>query len=199
MTPGPPNHNATSYTYLLEGPLDDFPFYSRGERSQWLIDMAHDICDPSQKRGSLQVQEDAAWRDVNPTESLTGSTYRYHTQHTVSLTKISMQQGRSRTTTGGIASTMGSCVMQRDGQCWVTNILNPIKNSHVCPKRMGDHLLHIICHNFIPYPIPSLQSIYDERCGISLTPTLEYWFNTYEFGLRFVAMVQSLSFLIFYS
>jgi len=62
----------------------------------------------------------------------------------------------------------------------------PLVNSHVCPKRMGDHLLRIVYSTFVSTPPPTL-SIYDEICGISLSPTLKIWFDTYELGLQFVA------------
>jgi len=42
-------------TCLLHGPLADFLLFSRREKSKWLIDIAHDICDPRQKRGKLRV------------------------------------------------------------------------------------------------------------------------------------------------
>ncbi|KAJ6626277.1 hypothetical protein B0H10DRAFT_1999498 [Mycena sp. CBHHK59/15] len=61
----PPNTNATSSSNadvirLLSGPLDDFLKYSRQEQSKWLIDIAHDICDPAAMRGSLFVWNEAA-------------------------------------------------------------------------------------------------------------------------------------------
>jgi hypothetical protein len=74
---GPPNTpNTTSssnLTCLLRGPLDDFLLYSGQEYSGWLIDIAHDICDPTLKRGSLQVWDAAGevWRNVDPTDPLT--------------------------------------------------------------------------------------------------------------------------------
>jgi len=204
MTPNPPDPNAIGYTYLLSGPLGEFLRYSGQEWSQWLIDIAHDICDPAKKRGTLQVQEDAdgdLWRNVNHTDPLTASIYRYHVYDTVSLSKISVRDMRSQTTETGNASTMGNCVKQRDGKCWVTASIGPIINSHVCPKRMGDHLLRTIYCNFVSpssSPPPS-QSIFDESCGITLTVTLDTWFDKYEFGLRFITMVRSSSFLFFYN
>src|SRR5712691_1384754 len=37
---------SSTFTCLLFGPLNDFLAYSREENSRWLIDIAHDICDP---------------------------------------------------------------------------------------------------------------------------------------------------------
>ncbi len=200
---GPPNPASTSaFTILLSGALEDFLLYSGREQSQWLIDLAHDICDPAQKRGSLRVWDAAgeAWRNVNPTNPLTSSAYLYDVQTVVSLSKISERAGRSKTSASGNASTMANRVKQRDGElCWVTRNLYPTKNSHVCPKRMGDHVLRTIYSNFVPTPLPPTLSIYDEICGITLTVGLNTQFDQYELGLRLVAPVRRPSLLIFYN
>ena len=54
MTPGA-NSSSTPSICLLRAPLGDFVRYSRQEASKWLIDLAHDICDPADQRGSLVV------------------------------------------------------------------------------------------------------------------------------------------------
>ncbi|KAI9447231.1 hypothetical protein F5148DRAFT_1020459 [Russula earlei] len=190
MTAGPPNPDAPSdYTCLLRGPLEDFLLYSGQEQSQWLIDIAHDICDPSQKRGTLQVLDAARqeWIDVNPRDPLTASKYRYHVQAVISLSKISHRAGRSITSATDNAATMANHVEQRDGKCWVTGFDDPLTNSHMCPKRMGDHVLCIIYHDFVStIPPPAPLTIYDDICVITLIPTLDHWFDTYELGLRLV-------------
>ncbi|KAH9979724.1 hypothetical protein BJV74DRAFT_858012, partial [Russula compacta] len=155
-----PDPDAT--TCLLAGPFTDFLHYS-GPDSQWLIEIAHDICDPALKRGALLVRDVAGpvmWRTVNGTDPLTASTYLC------------------------TASTMASRVKQRDRQCWVTKMEDPLINSHICPKRMGDHLLRIVYRDFVSTLTPPTLSIYDEMCGISLTPNLDQLFDKYRFGLR---------------
>ena len=203
MTTGPPNPTPPSHsTCLISGPLDDFLLYSHREQSQWLIDIAHDICDPALKRGSLQVCDAAGdmRRDVNPTGPLTASTYFYNVQTVVSLSKISRRTGRSTTSAGGNATTMANHVRQRDRyECWVTQTFDPIINSHVCPKRMGDHLLRVIYRTFVSINVPPALSIYSTMCGITLTSNLSIWFDLYELGLRPVAPVRSSSFLVLYS
>ena len=193
MTTGPPNPTSPyDFICLLSGPLDDFLLYSGREQSQWLIDIAHDMCDPALKRGSLQVWDVAGdmWRSVNPADPLTGWTYLYDIQDIISLTKISKRAGESKTSASGNASTMTNSVMQRDRQrCWVTSTVNLITNSHVCPKRMGDHLLRVVYNAFVSTPPPAL-SIYDEICGITLSLILDTWFVAYELGLRLVAPVR---------
>ncbi|KAF9048270.1 hypothetical protein BDZ89DRAFT_1057849 [Hymenopellis radicata] len=180
MTPGTISP-ATHSICLLSGPLGDFLRYSRQEASKWLIDLAHDICDPA----SL-----VHWRPVANTDPLTASIYRYDLPVgiTVGLSKISQREGKSVTTATGNASTMAGRVRERDGRCWVSAARGPIVNSHICPKRMGDHIARIVYHTFTSLaPAPNL-SIYDENFSLSLSLTLDTWFDTYEMGLRFVSL-----------
>ncbi|KAJ7669630.1 hypothetical protein B0H14DRAFT_3072377 [Mycena olivaceomarginata] len=196
MSPQPPpasNHDAIR---LLSGPLAAFLKYSRHEQSQWLMNIAHDMCDPAAMRGSLFVWDEATeqWSPVAPTDPLTASVYLYRVPAgvIVALSKMSARTGRSVTSATGNASTMADRVKRRDGgMCWVTGSVDPVINSHICPKRMGDHLARVVCRNFLPGspPIPNL-SIYDERFGITLSTTLDPFFDMYQLGLRFVAVNQ---------
>jgi hypothetical protein len=171
----PPN-TPDDYICLLSGPLDDFLKYSRQEQSKWLIDIAHDICDPAFLRGSLLVWNVGVqqWRPVAHTDPLAASTYLYDVPVgvIVGLSKMSTRTGKSITTATGHASTMADRVKRRDGVCWASGISYPLVNSHICPKRMGDHLACIIFRDFSSalHPIPNL-SIYDEIFGISLSKT----------------------------
>ena len=111
----------------------------------------------------------------------------------VALSKISARDGRSRTSVGGNASAMAGHVKRRDGQCWVTGVDDPVVNSHLCPKRMGDDLARVAFDSFVvsaPSRRPANLSVYDEMYGITLTPTLDAWFRKYELGLRFVSTVR---------
>ena len=212
MTTGPPNPTSSSdFTFLLSGRLDDFLLYSVQEQSQWLIDIAHDISDPTPKCGSLQVWDVAGemWRNVNPNYKLLcrGTLMWSVTDHIkisllVSrplLPKTSERVGKSRTSATGNAATMTSLVKQRDRQqCWVTRMNHPIINSHVCPKRMGDHIFRKVYSSFVSTPPPAL-SIYGEIYGISPSRNLDNPFGTYELGLRLVPLVRSSCFPVFYS
>ncbi|KAF8191620.1 hypothetical protein K438DRAFT_1830836 [Mycena galopus ATCC 62051] len=172
MTPGATSP-ANPSICLLSGPLGDFLRYSGQEASKWLIDIAHDICDPANLRGSLLVwsQSQSQWGPVANTDPLTASTYRYDLPVgiTVGLSKISERIRKSLTTATGNASTMGDRVKRRDRTCWVTAAHAPLVNSHILPKRMGDHLGRIIFQNF------------------TLSKTFDAWFDTYDMGLRFVS------------
>ena len=199
MTPGA-NSPSTPSICLLRGPLSDFVRYSRQEASKWLIDLAHDICDPVDQRGSLVVwkEQRQQWRHVATTDPLTASIYRYELPVgiTVGLSKISRRARKSVIDATGNASTMANRVKGRDGQCWVTAVTDPLVNSHICPKRMGDHVGRIIFRTFTSlFPPPNL-SIYNEIFGLCLSETLDAWFDKYEMGLRFVSPVRSSSPLI---
>ncbi|KAJ6626276.1 hypothetical protein B0H10DRAFT_2305801 [Mycena sp. CBHHK59/15] len=76
---------------------------------------------------------------------------------------MSARAGKSVTTATGHSSTMADRVKRRDGVCWATGSRGPLINSHICPKRMGDHLARIIFRIFSSAspPIPNL-SIYDK-------------------------------------
>ncbi|KAG5647393.1 hypothetical protein DXG03_000463 [Asterophora parasitica] len=167
---------------LLSGPLNEFLKYSAQEQSQWLMDVAHDIFDPTLKRGSLTSALSCciyrpAYRSHLPI-------YVYVVQPGVvlGLTKLSRRQGKYETTAAA-SGTMDNCVMRRDESYWMTRSRYPIENSHICPKRMGDHLAHIIFSTF-PAPIPSAPippiSILDERFGITLKSGLHEYFTEYE-------------------
>jgi hypothetical protein len=203
MTTVPPNPSfPDDKTCLLHGPLADFLLFSRQEKSKWLIDITHDVCDPKQKRGKLCVWDEAAqtWKDVDPTDRLTASDYLYDVQDVISLTKISHHKIKCKTSVIGNASTMKSRVKQRDRQlCWVTRSTAPITNSHVCPKRMDDHLVRDIYRTFESTPLPPGFSTFHEMCGITLSLNLDYLFDKYQLGLRFVEPVRILCFHVSYS
>jgi len=205
MTRHPPPHSISDFIRLLGGPLNDFLLYCGQERSKWLIDIAHDICDPVAQRGLLRYWDGHEWTSVTHTDSLIASVYLYTVPEgvIVALSKISARDGKSRTTATGNAGKMAKLVKQRDGRCWVTGLNRPLVNSHLCPKRMGDHLARFVFDTFVPTPslatLSISRSIYDEVYGISLMPTLDALFDKYELGLRFVSTVRNSSFLIFYN
>jgi hypothetical protein len=196
MLPRPPPNTTDGHICLLSGPLDDFLKYSRQEQSKWLIDIAHDICDPAFLRGSLLVWNVGVqqWRPVAHTDPLTASAYLYDVPVgvIVGLSKMSTRTGKSITTATGHASTMADRVKRRDGVCWASGSRYPLVNSHICPKRMGDHLARIIYRDFVSAstPIPDL-SIYNEIFGISFAESLDAYFDVYELGLRFMSVVSS--------
>jgi len=185
----------TPLIQLLRGPLLEFLQYSRQEASLWLINIAHGICDPANCRGSLVVwrEDSAQWLEVTGTDPLTASMYCYNLPAgvTVGLSKISRREGRSLTAASGNASTMANHVMERDGACWVSGMIGLLINSHICPKRMGDHTARVIFETFTSYPPPPNLSIFDTIFGLNLQRNLDALFDKYELGFHFVAPVSS--------
>ena len=197
MTPG----NDVPHTpviCLLSGTLADFLQYSGDEASRWLINVAHDLCDPIQRRGRLIIQRGQDWFQVMDMEPLTASQYRYQPRSGVrlGLSKISRRTGHSCTSTTGNASTMADHVRRRDGKCWVTRATRPLINSHICPKRMGDHTARIILQTFAPLTPSANLSIYHEIFGLNLVMHLDHLFDLYELGFHYVAPVRSFYLLI---
>ncbi|KAJ7603669.1 hypothetical protein FB45DRAFT_959590 [Roridomyces roridus] len=171
---------------LLKAPLHEFLRYSREEMSKWLIDLAHDICDPANLRGSLLVWEELSqdWVPVAPTEPLTASVYRYQLPPGifVDLSKLSRPEARFVVGTCAVES-----VIQRDGACWVTGCLDPIKATQICPKRIGDDIGQQILRTFANLdPLPGL-SICDEIFCLALTSVMDFWFREYRLGFRHVS------------
>ncbi|KAK2467351.1 hypothetical protein APHAL10511_000586 [Amanita phalloides] len=139
----PPNPiSPSNFILLLSGPLDVFFIYSRGERSQWSIDIAHDVCDPALKRGSLQMWDVAGqmWRNVNHADPLIASTYLYNVQAMISLSKISRRIGKSKSSASGAPSTMADQVKKGDGRCWVTSQSPPASLAHGPRQLKATHL-----------------------------------------------------------
>ncbi|KAJ7132948.1 hypothetical protein C8R46DRAFT_1326449 [Mycena filopes] len=180
---------------LLSGPLTEFVRYARAEQSKWLITIAHDLCDPAAMRGSLFVRrpDTTQWSLVGPSDPLIAAVYSYRLPVgvVVGLSKFSGRTNKSKTSRTGDASTMGERVKDRDAACWVTRLIDPLVNSHICPKRMGDHLAGVVYHTFSPTS-PSIAnlSVYDERFDIALSSSLDEYFDTYRMGFRQVGLNQ---------
>lgn len=188
MTPGNDLPH-TPFIRLLSGTLAEFLQYSGADASRWLINTAHDLCDPKHRRGSLYILRGEEWVLVVDADPLTASQYLYHLGPgvTVGLSKISRRAGRSRTSTIGNASTMANHVMQRDGKCWVTRARRILINSHICPKRMGDHTARNILRTFTTLDPSADVSIFDEIFGLNLISYLDGLFDVYELGFYYIS------------
>ncbi|KAJ7040253.1 hypothetical protein C8F04DRAFT_1312403 [Mycena alexandri] len=109
--------------YLIAGEISEIRLYSRLEETKWLLDIAHDLCDPLAMRGTL-VQWDSnarIWRSTLPTDVLVAAIYCYvlPAGTVVGITKISERSGKSKTSgMGPTAGTMRTRVITRDKQCW---------------------------------------------------------------------------------
>ncbi|KAE9393935.1 hypothetical protein BT96DRAFT_1049512 [Gymnopus androsaceus JB14] len=119
----PPNP-AQQYLGLLEGELSDFQYFAGGECSQWLIDVAHGLCDPRHKIGQLWVRNRNGQDSlVNPNDPLGALTYKYRVAAPIHLTKISDRQHKSVTSRTGLPQTMRTRVLARDGgRDWISRV-----------------------------------------------------------------------------
>ncbi|KAJ3769688.1 hypothetical protein FB446DRAFT_746854 [Lentinula raphanica] len=173
------------YTSLLEGDFTDFLNLSGHENAQWLIDIAHDICDPRFKRGSLWVcSSDGQNQPVNPSDPLTPSTYEYRTSAVVRITKKSTREGKSRSKSWGDAETMLEALRRREDRCWITKCGEPLAAGHILPKRTGDAEARLIYEEFTGNSAPAGMTALHPEFGILLDLNMEYWFDDYWIGFR---------------
>ncbi|KAJ3754983.1 hypothetical protein EV360DRAFT_50601 [Lentinula raphanica] len=187
ITPPPDPLLQNEYTYLLEGELTDFLKLSGNENTQWLIDIAHDLCDPRFKRGSLWVySSDGQDHPVDPTDPLTPSTYEYRTSVIIHLTKKSNREGKSRSQSWSDAKNMLEALREREGRCWITTATIPITPGHIVPKRTGDAEARLIYEDFTDKPAPAGMTALDPEFGILLDLNMEYWFDDYWIGFRYI-------------
>ncbi|KAF7291569.1 hypothetical protein HMN09_01248000 [Mycena chlorophos] len=173
---------------LLTAPLTRFTYYTRLERASWLIDIAHDLCDPLRKRGLLYVLLADSWHVVHPGDPLCAAVYLYALPAgvVISISKFSKRHGKSLTSRAGNASTMARQVKKRDNdRCWVAPAGNPV-NSHIVPKRMGDALARSIYHQFCGEQPPPALRVHDPIFGFCLSPNLRALWDNYELGFRLI-------------
>ncbi|KIY68312.1 hypothetical protein CYLTODRAFT_351569 [Cylindrobasidium torrendii FP15055 ss-10] len=190
MTILPAAAGPVQYIPLLQGEAVDIDRFAGAEQSDWILSIAHDICDPLLSRGVLCVQApNNVWRHIRSPEPLTDTTYLYELPSTavVGLCKISLRDNRSRTDTTGDAADMRTAVLQRDAStCWITRASDPtgpFLNSHICPKRMGDAQAQHILETFCGYQGSNI-SVFHPMFGITLLRSLEVYFDSYDMGFR---------------
>ncbi|KAF9072508.1 hypothetical protein BDP27DRAFT_1261639 [Rhodocollybia butyracea] len=172
------------YLYILEDKLEEFERVTGAEMAGWLIDIAHGLCDPSERRGQLVVWDEDQYRPVGGQDPLEAKVYEYRIDVIVSLTKISLRNVKSVTRASGLAGTMANAVKTRDGRCWVTGSTIITVNSHVCPKRMGNEQGAFIYSRYTGSPAPPGLTIYDPCFGICLCKNFDTFFDIYGIGFR---------------
>ncbi|KAF7977326.1 hypothetical protein HWV62_4101 [Athelia sp. TMB] len=207
-TPGlpPPTHPPRPFIPLISAPLSHFEHFAQAEHSQWLIDVAHDICDPAHRSGTLRRLESPSyayadctraaqtWAPVRPTDPLRAALYEYVCGRPLPLSKISRREGKSKSSRGGYADseTMRRDVLRRDGyQCWLSREHDDDAGrfvcSHIVPKRMGGPVSAVLLARFArpgEAPIPAPTGVFDPMYGITLTRQLHSFFDDYTMGLR---------------
>jgi hypothetical protein len=140
---------STLHLYLIQGSIDDIGRYA-GTTVDWIIKVAHSICDPS---GAGQVythsvgmsydwyekDRNADWRKVVLGDTLLPGIYEFVTTSPITLSKISDRQSHSMTSVDSksSATTFRRHLDLRDGSCAVTQSSYSLIASHLIPKRMG--------------------------------------------------------------
>ncbi|KAJ7682409.1 hypothetical protein DFH06DRAFT_1389002 [Mycena polygramma] len=162
MTVHPPI-NDSPFVYLLAGDLSEFTYYSRHEETRWLLDIGHDLYDPLAMRGALVRWDESnrIWCSTLPTDALAAAIYCYvlPANIIVGMAKISEKAGNSKTSRmGSAAETMRSRVLARDKKCWINGSKGPLRNGHILPKRMGDHLARQILQDFCPTTLGTYEA-----------------------------------------
>ncbi|EJD46119.1 hypothetical protein AURDEDRAFT_23030, partial [Auricularia subglabra TFB-10046 SS5] len=175
--------------HLLHGDLSDFQAYSGHEHCAWLLDMAHDICDPRHKRGSLFVFQSGAWNAVQPCDPLSPAAYTYCLPRStiINLTQLSKRRGVSITSAAGAAVSMRNQVLRRDNStCWVSFQQFPVTNSRIVPKRMGDNLAGCILSDFCGVSAAGC-TVSETRFAVCLNGLHDPLFKNYQLGFRHVS------------
>ena len=171
---------------LLTGSVADMCLYARAERTGWLHSMAHNICDPVNRAGTLWVLDSKNdWREASATDELIPSVYEYRVPPgaVLHLSKWSVRNNKSLTSATGDPADLGRHVDARDQACWITGALeSTTTNSHICPKRMGDAMASHIYSQFCGGT--ANISIFDPIFGFLLLTPLDSLFDIYELGFR---------------
>ncbi|KAK1223640.1 hypothetical protein PQX77_013488 [Marasmius sp. AFHP31] len=167
----------------LQGRLSEFRLFATNA-SQWLIDIAHDLFDPREKRGTLYILDDPSGAPPHPvigSDPLHAATYEYRVGAAIRITKISQRHSKSKSRPTGNAGRMREEVIRRDGSSWISRVSSPVSNSHICPKRLGDYQARILFADFVGSPPPGL-TIFDPMFGLLLNANEVRWFESFEIG-----------------
>ncbi|KAJ3769689.1 hypothetical protein FB446DRAFT_206217 [Lentinula raphanica] len=189
--PRDPNTTADLVTYLLQGELEDFLCFSRLENAQWLLNIAHDLCDPLVKRGSLWIMDDHSrtMQYVHPTSPLRAAIYEYRVLdgHVLRITKRLPPRARSISRSIGFGRMMRESLLNRDGNtCWITGSHRVVSSSHICPQRVGDAQARYIYETFTAMNAPPERTIYNPQFGILLSSRINHWFDKHHIGFKYV-------------
>jgi len=149
VNPPPSIPQLSGHLYLIQGSIDDIRRYA-GATVDWIIKVAHFICDPSgvgkvytHRTGTplywYDRDRDADWLQVNLGDPLAPGIYEFVMTGPIELSKISEIQSRSVTSVGSESSstTFRRHLELRDGGCVVTRAATSLIASHLIPKRMG--------------------------------------------------------------
>lgn len=194
--------SALGHFYLIEGSLGDIRRYA-GTTVDWIIKVAHFICDPS---GTGQVythiagtslhwlnrdRNAADWRPVVRGDPLLPGIYEFMTTRSITLSKISERQSHSVTSMGSESSANTFCrhLNVRDNGCVVTRSISAsLIASHLIPKRLGTDGAREVVTRFVgAQALPDIHRFHPS-IGVLLIATLDTLVNCYKLGFYHVAV-----------
>ena len=189
----PPGH-----LYLIEGTFTDICRYA-GTTVDWLIKIAHLICDPL---GTGQVfthttgtasdwyasDRAASWRQVVNGDPLLPGIYEFEPASPIMLSKISERHKHSLTTPGSESSSsiFRTNITLRDTTCVVTRSTLSLVASHLIPKRMDSVGAREVVTQFAGAREANGIERYDARIGILLFSPLDGLVDHYRLGFYHV-------------
>jgi hypothetical protein len=182
------------HLYLIQGSIDEIGRYA-GTTVDWIIKVAHSICDPS---GAGQVythpegmsydwyerDRNADWRQVVRGDTLLPGIYEFVTTSPITLSKISDRQSHSMTSMGSesSATTFRRHLELRDGGCAVTQSSYSLIASHLIPKRMGTGGAKEVVTRFVGAQKAQDIHRFHPSIGVLLASTLDTWVDHYTLG-----------------
>ncbi|EJD35941.1 hypothetical protein AURDEDRAFT_130367 [Auricularia subglabra TFB-10046 SS5] len=137
----------SDWLVLLHGSVLDLEFYAGSEQSGWLIDIAHDICDPLQRHGVLCFHAVDNLVPVQRTSRLVAGTYVYQAAVTTTLTMVDTLPVTGRDWSEP-PPRICQRVMARDGRCWISGVVRGLCASDIISKHIGGALESVVTKEF---------------------------------------------------
>ncbi|KAF5376700.1 hypothetical protein D9615_007863 [Tricholomella constricta] len=203
VNPPPSIPQSSGHLYLIKGSIDDIRRFA-GATVDWIIKVAHLICDPS---GAGQVythrtgtplywydrdRDASGWVQVNLGDPLVPGIYEFVTTGgPITLSKISERQSRSETSVGSDEFSSASFhrdLELRDGKaCVVNGADRALIPSHLVPKRIGTDGAKDVVTRFVGAGAALDIHRFHPDIGVLLFCPLEYLVDNYMLGFYHVA------------
>jgi hypothetical protein len=200
VNPPPSIPQLSGHLYLIQGSIDDIGRYA-GATVDWIIKVAHFICDPSgagevytHRTGTALYwydrDRDADWTQVNSGDALSPGIYEFVTAGPIQLSRISERQSRSVTSLGSESSsrTFRRHLEVRDGGCVVTRATTSLIASHLIPKRMGTDGAKDVFTRFVGAIAALNVHRFHPEIGVFLFSALDGLVDRYHLGFYHVAV-----------
>ncbi|KAF9503209.1 hypothetical protein BS47DRAFT_857231 [Hydnum rufescens UP504] len=204
----PPLTPTSGHLYLIEGTIDAIGRYA-GTTVDWLVKVAHLICDP---RGGGQLYthpgDSSDWYDLDRTPSwhkvvqgdpLLPAIYEFVPTAPIFLSKISCRHMHSAITGGSqsSAATFLKEIGQREGGgCAVTRAPAPLNGSYLILKRMGSDGARDVVTRFCGESAALGIHRFHPKLGILLFCTLDPLVDNFALGFYHVTVSYNVEFRV---